>query len=174
MDDGQPSRTVKDWEIRGDAAWAFSHFQYADHLPGRGAFDELKNQWGWGGFVTRDLNRPRIMVRLNALFYNWWSLLVRMIDPDSRREARTSRPQMVEGVGRVTRHGRQTTLLLTVAHSAAVGLRPAFAAMTRFLRELKNAPQLTAVERWCEILARALRKYFRGRVPKPPPGLLPA
>ncbi len=147
---------------------------YRDRADTENAFDELKNQWGWGGFVTQDLNRTRIMVRLNALFYNWWSLFVRMIDPDSRREARTSRPQMMEGVGRVTRHGRQTTLLLTVAHSAAAGLRAAFAAMTRFLRELQNATQLTAVERWCEILARALRKYFRGRVPKPPPGLLPA
>ena len=147
---------------------------YRDRADTENAFDELKNQWGWGGFVTQDLNRTRIMVRLNALFYNWWSLFVRMIDLDSRHEARTSRPQRLEGVGRVTRHGRQTTLLLTIAHSAAAGLRAAFTAMTHFLRELQNAPQLTAVERWCEILARALRKYFRGRVPKPPPGLLPA
>ena len=47
--------------------------------------------------MTQDLNRTRIMVRLTALFYNWWSLFVRMIDPDSRREAQTSRPQMMEG-----------------------------------------------------------------------------
>lgn len=44
MDDGQPSRIVKDWEIRGNAAWAFSHFQYADHLPGRGDDEELNRQ----------------------------------------------------------------------------------------------------------------------------------
>ena len=150
---------------------------YRDRADVENAFDELKNQWGWDGFVTQDLNRTRIMVRLNALFYNWWSLFVRMIDPESRREARTSRPQMMEGVARVTRvtrHGRQTTLLLTIAHSASVHLREAFVAMTRFLRELQNAPQLTAVERWCKILGRALRKYFRGRVPNPPPGLMPA
>lgn len=98
---------------------------YRDRADTENAFDELKNRWGWGGFVTQDLNRTRIMVRLNALFYNWWSLFVRMIEPDSRREARTSRPQMMEGVGRVTRHGRQTTLLLTIAHSAAGGLRAA-------------------------------------------------
>ena len=48
--------------------------------------------------MTQDLSRTRIMVRVNALFYNWWSLFVRMIDPESRREARTSRPQMMERV----------------------------------------------------------------------------
>jgi hypothetical protein len=33
---------------------------------------------------------------------------------------------------------------------------------------------LTAVERWCRILSRALIKYLKGRVLKPPGGLLPA
>ena len=105
------------------------------------AFDELKNQWGWGGLVTRNLKRTRIMVRLNALFYNWWSLFVRLIDLESRLEARTGRPLLMDGVARVKRHSRQTTLLLTIAHSATGGMRAAFAAMTRFLREIQNAPQ---------------------------------
>ncbi len=48
--------------------------------------------------MTQDLDRTRIMVRLNALFYNWWSLFVRVIDPESRREAKTSRPQMMGAV----------------------------------------------------------------------------
>ena len=81
---------------------------------------------------------------------------------------------MMDGVARVTQHGRQKRLILTIAHSAAGGLRAAFAALTRFLRELQNAPQLTPIERWCRILGYALRKYFRGKVPDPPPGLLPA
>ena len=147
---------------------------YRDRADAENAFDELKNQWGWGGFVTRDLKRTGIMVRLNALFYNWWSLFVRLIEPESRREAKTSRPLLMDGVARVRQHSRQTTLLLTIAHSAAAGLRAAFEAMTRFLREIQNAPQLTSLERWCLILGRALQKYYRGRVPKPPPGLLPA
>jgi len=39
------------------------------------AFDELKNQWGWGGFTTRDLARCRLMARTIALVYDWWTLL---------------------------------------------------------------------------------------------------
>ncbi len=130
------------------------------------AFDELKNQWGWGGFMTQDLKRTRIMVRMNALFYNWWSVYARMIDPDTRREAKTSRPMMMDGVARVTRHGRQTTLVLTIAHSAAAGLRESFEEMARFLRELPTAPQLAQVERWCRILERAFQKYYPDRGPR--------
>ena len=61
-----------------------------------------------------------------------------------------------------------------VAHSAAGGLRAAFVALTRFPRELQDAPQLTAIERWCRILGYALRKYLQGKVRDPPPELLPA
>jgi hypothetical protein len=33
-------------------------------------FDELKNQWGWGGFTTRDLKRCRLIAGLVVLFFN--------------------------------------------------------------------------------------------------------
>ena len=47
---------------------------YRDRADAENGFDELKNQWGWGGFTTRDLTRCRHMARLIALIYNWWSL----------------------------------------------------------------------------------------------------
>ena len=95
---------------------------YWDRADVENLLDELKNQLGLGRFLTRALKRTRIMVCLNALFYNWWSLFVRLIDPESRREARTSRSLMMDGVGRVLKHSRQTTLLPTIAHSATGGL----------------------------------------------------
>ena len=42
-----------------------------------------------GGFTTQDLKRCRHMARLIALIYNWWSLFVRLADPDRHREAIT-------------------------------------------------------------------------------------
>src|SRR4051812_17123802 len=54
-------------------------------------FDELKNQWGWGGFTTQDLKRCRLLAGSVALIFNWWSLFVRLADPDHRPEAITSR-----------------------------------------------------------------------------------
>jgi hypothetical protein len=53
--------TNLDWEPR---SLAQSYRQRADC---ENAFDELKNQWGWGGFVTRDLLRSRISARTVAL-----------------------------------------------------------------------------------------------------------
>ncbi|MBF0563571.1 MAG: transposase, partial [Alphaproteobacteria bacterium] len=47
---------------------------YRDRADSENPFDELKNQWGWAGFTTRDIKRCQIMARLIALFYNWWSL----------------------------------------------------------------------------------------------------
>ena len=64
---------------------------------------KLKNPCGLGGVVTRDQKPARIMVRTKALFFEWWSLFARLVEPGSRREAQTSRPLMMEGVGRVKR-----------------------------------------------------------------------
>jgi hypothetical protein len=63
---------------------------YRDRADMENNFDELKNQWGWGGFVTKDLLRCQIAARSIALIYNWWSLFVRLADPSKRREAITS------------------------------------------------------------------------------------
>ena len=44
---------------------------YRDRADSENPFDELKNQWGWAGFTTRDLARCRTMARFIALVYNW-------------------------------------------------------------------------------------------------------
>ena len=64
------------------------------------AFDELRKQWGWGGFTTRDLNRRRHMARLIALIYDRWRRFARLADADHHREAITSRP--LHGAARQT------------------------------------------------------------------------
>ena len=51
--------------------------------------------WGWGGFVTHDVKRCRLTARFVALVYNWWSLFVRLADPDRHTEALTSRPLLL-------------------------------------------------------------------------------
>jgi hypothetical protein len=50
---------------------------YRDRAACENNFDELKHHWGWGGFTTRDLKRSRLMARMIALVYNWWSLFAR-------------------------------------------------------------------------------------------------
>jgi hypothetical protein len=148
---------------------------YRDRADAENLFDELKNHWGWGGFTTRDLARTRITARITALVYNWWSLFVRLVDPTMHREAITSRPLLMAGVARATQHAGRTTLAITSQHAHHPGIRQALTDVADFLDDLRRtAPQLTAIERWCRILARALSPYLFGRTPKPPPNLLPA
>ena len=91
---------------------------YRDRADSENAFDELKNQWGWSGFTTKDLKRCRIMANLTALFYNWWSLFSRLCIPDKRHEAITSRPLLMGSVGRVINHARKKTLKLSIIHGS--------------------------------------------------------
>ena len=47
---------------------------YRDRADAENAFDELKNQWGWGSFTTPDLYRCKLSARAIDLIYNWWRL----------------------------------------------------------------------------------------------------
>ena len=90
---------------------------YRDRTDAENGFDELKNQWGWGGFTTQDLERCQTSARAVALIYNWWSWYCRAAKPGQRMEAITSRALLLAGVGRATQHANQTTIHLTM-HAA--------------------------------------------------------
>ena len=60
---------------------------YRDRCDCENGFDELKNQWGWGGFTTQDMHRSQVTARAVALVYNWWSWYVRAANPQARRDA---------------------------------------------------------------------------------------
>jgi hypothetical protein len=143
---------------------------YRDRADAENAFDELKNQWGWGGFTTADIHRCHVMAQNTALIYNWWSLFVRLAIPERHAEAITSRPLLLEAVGQQTRHGRQTHLMVTSMHGDHRQLRKILHRLTVFFNWLRaNAEQLTWAERWRQILSLALVKFLRGRLLRPPP-----
>ena len=137
---------------------------YRDRGDMENNLDELKNQWGWGGFVTRDLLRCQIAARNVALIYNWWSLYVRLADPSKRREAITSRPMLLGAVARKTTHGGQVCLTITPAHGAAGKIQEMLTRVTTFLKGLmEGAEQLTSGERWRRILSKIFEKQLGGR-----------
>ena len=47
--------------------------RYRDRGDCENNYDENKNQWGLGGFATKDLASTRIMAAVVALISNWWS-----------------------------------------------------------------------------------------------------
>ena len=157
---------------------------YRDRADCENVFDELKNQWGWGGFTTQDLARCRLAARLVALVYNWWNLFTRLAEPDKHLEAITSRPLLLtaiascgthaSGMTRI-RHARQTTLRIASSHGRAAWASRALAEIAAFLGGLvKAAEQMTPTQRWYRILSHALRHFLNGRVLRPPPRLTAA
>ena len=151
----------------------------AQHYRDRGdcenCFDELKNQWGWGGFTTKDLQRCRIISRLVALVYNWWSLYARLLNPDKHHEATTSRPLMLQSVGRKTTHAGQTTVTVTSTHAKVTVVQAAMQELTRFFKELTRAAEQLGVAGRVRLIAqRAFRKLLASLPPLPTPKLLPA
>jgi len=151
----------------------------AQHYRDRGdcenCFDELKNQWGWGGFTTKDLKRCRVISRLVALVYNWWSLYARLINPEKHHEAITSRPLMLQSVGRKTTHAGQTTVTVTSTHAKISVVMAAMQELTTFFKELsRNAEQLAVSDKVRLIAQRAFRKLLTALPPLPGPKLLPA
>lgn len=142
---------------------------YRDRADAENNFDELKNHWGWGGFTTQDIKRCRFMSRITALIYNWWSLFVRLADPHQHTEAITSRPLMLYGIAKQTRHAGQTRLTISSPHAEAGKVEQRYRNIAAFFKELwATAEQLTPLQRWCRILSLALIKYLRGRQLQPP------
>ena len=112
------------------------------------------------------------MARLIALVYNWWTLFGRLADPDHHREALTSRPLLLHGIARQTRHAGQMRLTITASHGRRHQAVLALRRIAKFFEDLRQtAEQSTAAERWRRILSQALVKYLHGRQLRQPPWL---
>ena len=147
---------------------------YRDRGDAENIFDEMKNQWGWGGFTTQDLARCRLAARLLALFYDWWNIFGRLAEPDRHREAITSRPLWLSAIATRIRHARQTTIKVTSSHAEAMPAARALVGVAAFLRRLaETTEQLTARQKWRAILSRAFQAFLKGRLLRPPPRLAP-
>src|SRR6266545_3020911 len=148
---------------------------YRDRADSENTFDELKNQWGWGGFTTHDLARCRLAARLVALFYDWWNIFVRLAEPDRHMEAITSRPLLLHAIATRARHARQTTITIASSHARSIPVAKALHAVALFLRDLtKNAEQLTSLQRWRTILSKAFVRFLKGHQLRLPPRLAPS
>lgn len=130
---------------------------YRDRADAENAFDELKNQWGWGGFTTQDLHRCQLSARAVALIYNWWSLFARLANPAKRREAITSRPWLMSSIGRKTEHSGQTTITINGLHAQCEKARKALTKISTLLNSWVNltaeqSNPLIVWQRFCEYL----------------------
>jgi len=145
-------------DLEDDLITLFHH--YRDRADCENNFDEMKNQWGWGGYTTKQIKSGQFMARMIALVYNWWNLFVRLAIPEKHHEAITSRPLLLSSIGRLTEHGRQRKMVITSTHGNIKKLKNAYARLVLFFNELKSAaPQLTSAECWSYFLAKAMEKF---------------
>ena len=148
---------------------------YRDRADCENGFDELKNQWGWGGYTTHDIERCNLSARAVALIYNWWSWYVRLAHPKTRLEAITSRPLLLSGVARLTQHAGQSRLLLTLTHAAGDQIKAMIANIRKGLDHVRaNAPQLPKANCWRALVRYIVDKIIRAKPKSAPPlGLHP-
>ena len=146
---------------------------YRDRADAENGFDELKNQWGWGGYSTRDLARCRLSARAVGLIYNWWSWYTRLAFPESRREAITSRPLLLSAIGRSMKHAGQTQLYLTPMHAAQKKVERGIENIRRGLRAVRQtAERLLGHQPW-DLLVRYIVAQIT-QSPWLPDGAIPA
>ena len=135
-------------------------YHYRDRADCENNFDEMKNQWGWGGYATQDIKSCQFMSRMIALVYNWWNLFVRLAIPEKHHEAITSRPLLLSSIGRLTKSGHQKKIIITSTHGDMKKLGGIYKRLVLFFDQLKAiAPQLTLYECWCRILDKAMETF---------------
>ena len=142
---------------------------YRDRCDCENGFDELKNQWGWGGFTTHDLARNQTMARSIALIHNWWSWYALAAQPDIRMEAQTSRPLLLAGIGRMLRHAGQTILCLTPMHASVGVIKSMIHNISDALQAVKRAAQqLRHTDPWHTFVDYVRDKILRAKHRQPP------
>ncbi|MBH2020809.1 MAG: transposase [Burkholderiales bacterium] len=170
-----PDKDVQAWEyavLVTNSAYALEVFGqlYRDRADCENGFDELKNQWGWGGFTTQDIERCQTSARAVALVYNGWSWYCRAARPGARMEAITSRALLLAGVGRAVRHAGQTTLHLTPMHAAVDKLAALITHIRAALGHVRSvAEQLPKANRWKAFVDYVVAKITRPLPPWSPP-----
>ncbi len=170
VDENEP---VKSWEyavLVSNADYELVQIGqlYRDRADCENGFDEIKNQWGWGGYSTQDIERCALSARAVALVYNWWSWYVRLANPKSRMEAKTSRPKLLSGLGKLTSHARVNKIVLVLTHEAATHIKTMLANVRAGIEHIRSAaPQLTGAQRWYA-LARYIADKILAFVPNTP------
>ncbi len=120
-------------------------------------FDEMKNQWGWGGFTAHSLAQTALFAGLAVIAANLWNIFARLGEDGAHREATTSRPLLQSCIARVSRHARRG--IVTIYTSASEKALSAYRAISDFLAKVASASQLTVEWRRRAIIAYAFREY---------------
>ena len=125
---------------------------YRDRADCENVFDELKNQWGWGGYTTKSLKSNQIMARVVAQVYNWWSIMTKRSHRSKHKEAITTRPAMLSNVAYMTRSGGGKNLKISVSHEKRKVVEYLNALCHKVREIFSTAEQLKPSRGWHKVL----------------------
>ena len=146
---------------------------YRDRCDCENGFNELKNQWGWGGFSTQVMHRSELTAWVVALVYNWWNWYVRAANPQARREALISQPLLLAAVGRAVHTGGQTQVYLTPMRAEVGTIKKMIANVQAALAHVRRAAeQLPKLNRWHSLVGYICERIAGQTVLPTPPHAL--
>ena len=125
---------------------------YRDRADCENVFDELKNQWGWGGYTTHSLKSNHIMARIVAQVYNWWSIMTKRSHTRKHKEAITTRPAMLSNVAYMSRSGGGKNLKISVPHEKKKVVEYLNAFCNKVREIFSTAEQLEPSRGWRQVL----------------------
>ena len=120
-------------------------------------FDEMKNQWGWGGFTAHSLRQTALFAGMSVIAANLWNVFTRLGDDGMHHEAVTSRPLLQSCIARLSRHARRG--IVTIYTATSEKAREIYRAISAFLSKVASASQLGTEQRRHLIMAYAFREY---------------
>jgi hypothetical protein len=123
--------TLNAWQVQAT---------YRDRADAENVFDEVKNQWGFNGFMSAKKAISATAAQLLLLVYNLWTLYLRLIEPSKHMEAVKSRRWFLLIAGRLVQSGRQKALAVSVQGDWWQVLKEGYTRVSRWLRT--TAPQL--------------------------------
>jgi len=103
-------------------------------------YDELKNQWGLGGFCSKHSNVTEFAARMTLLSYNLWSLFIRFFNLSKHEEARNSRRDFLLLASQYIEKGRERILKMSAIDSVWERIRQGYNRLLAWIRS--TAPQL--------------------------------
>ena len=130
---------VTDLDPQEANAWQIIDL-YRQRADAENVFDELKNQWGFGGFCSRKKLPTEFAARFLLLTYNLWNLFTRVLTPTRHVEAFQSRRWFLLIAARMVRSGRQRVVKISVRDEWQKIISDGYRRVCRWLAA--TAPQL--------------------------------
>lgn len=116
---------------------------YRQRADCENVFDELKNQWGFAGFCSRNARVTSLAAKLQLLVYNMWNLFMRLLEPERHVEAAHSRRWFLFIAARLCKSSRQRELKLSVSDRWWSSLQSGYERVGQWLS--LTAPQLSSI-----------------------------